>query len=114
MLPKKPVLGLDPRVETGLGQDHPQSEETGRDSIQLNRITAWTVFFYRTYQQNQFSYESRIESKRKRPNLLQRNTLRAVLKVEKKEPSVKENAGRSLFVGGGFIRSKTGLSLLLG
>jgi hypothetical protein len=86
MIPKKPALGLDPMVETGLGQDRAQSDETGRDSLQLNRIAAWTVFFYRTYQQNQFSYESRIESKRKRPNLLQRNTLRAALKAEKKKP----------------------------
>jgi len=60
-----------------------------------------------TYQQNQFSYESRIENKRKRPNLLHRNRLQAKSEVKKK-------VGRGLFAGGGFIRSKTGLSLLLG
>jgi hypothetical protein len=60
-----------------------------------------------TYQQNQFSYESRIENKRKRPNLLHRNRLQAKSEVKKK-------VGRGRFAGGGFIRSKTGLSLLLG
>jgi hypothetical protein len=59
------------------------------------------------YQQNQFSYESRIENKRKRPNLLHRNRLQAKSEVKKK-------VGRGRFAGGGFIRSKTGLSLLLG
>jgi hypothetical protein len=59
-----------------------------------------------TYQQNQFSYESRIEIKRKRPNLLHRNRLQAKLEVKRKL------AGAGLLVGG--IRSKTGLSLLLG
>ena len=59
-----------------------------------------------TYQQNQFSYESRMEIKRKRPNLLHRNRLQAKLEVKRKL------AGAGLLVGG--IRSKTGLSLLLG
>jgi hypothetical protein len=50
---------------------------------------------------------SRIENKRKRPNLLHRNRLQAKSEVKKK-------VGRGRFAGGGFIRSKTGLSLLLG
>jgi hypothetical protein len=53
-----------------------------------------------TYQQNQFSYESRIEIKRKRPNLLHRNRLQAKLEVKRKV------AGAGLLVGGAFVRKR--------
>jgi hypothetical protein len=53
-----------------------------------------------TYQQNQFSYESRIENKRKRPNLLHRNRLQAKSEVKKK-------VGRGrLLVGVSFVRKR--------
>jgi len=51
MIPKKPALGLDPGAETGF--------RTGLNGISLQ-----------TYQQNQFSYETRIETKRKRPKVV--------------------------------------------
>jgi hypothetical protein len=73
----------------------------------LNWINGLGGIFLQTYQQNQFSYESRIENKRKRLNLLRR-------KASGKVGSEKRKVVPGLFAGGGLIRSKTGLSLLLG
>ena len=51
--------------------------------------------FLQTYQQNQFSYESRIENKRKRPNLLHRNRLQAKSEVKRSWPEPVCGGGHS-------------------